>query len=89
MKGDLFLTKKEQLKNWMRDREVFATHEVIEWGTHNYYNRAAQTKGDLIREGFLVKLGEFEKLSKGYKCKDEVYKWCPNAAMQPSCLSSC
>jgi hypothetical protein len=85
--SDFFLSKKEQLKRWMQSRGIFATHEVIEWGTHNFYNRAAQTKGDLIREGFLIKLGVFEKLDAGYKCKDEVYKWCP-ASIAPS-LSSC
>jgi hypothetical protein len=67
-------SKRDLLKNWMRQRHVFATHEVIHWGDQNFYNRAAQTKGDLVREGFLRRLEDLEKVMYGYKCKDEVYE---------------
>ena len=73
--NDLFTTKKDQLIMWMRDRSYFATHEVIEWGSKNYYNRAAQTKGDLHREGFVRRLNDDEKLFRGFKCKDDAYEW--------------
>lgn len=66
-------TKKELLKNWMRQKHVFATHEVIHWGDTNFYNRSAQTKGDLIKEGFITRLDNAEKNARGYHCKDEVY----------------
>jgi len=66
-------TKRDQLKDWMIHKKIFATHEVILWGTQNYYNRAAQTKGDLVREGFLVRCADLEKVVAGYNCKDEVY----------------
>jgi hypothetical protein len=72
---DLFLTKKEMLENWMRQKGFFATHEVIEWGTRNYYNRSAQTKGDMRISGIIRKLDDGEKAFRGFKCKDEVYEY--------------
>ncbi len=72
---DLFITKKEQLKRWMREKVIFATHDVINWGTRNFYNRAAQTKGDFHTEGIIRRLGTSEKKMHGYKCKDDVYIW--------------
>ncbi len=66
-------SKKNMLKNWMRLKHTFATHEVIEWGVTNFYNRAAQTKGDLVREGFITRVDDNKKLAIGYQCKDEVY----------------
>lgn len=75
LQEDLFVkrSKKDLLMCWMRKKHVFATHEVIHWGDQNFYNRAAQTKGDLGREGFITKLDDKEKESYGYRCKDEVY----------------
>ena len=68
------MTKKDLLKNWMRQIHVFATHDVIAWGLQNFYNRAIQTKGDLIREGFIQRLEGTEKRVRGFNCKDEVYE---------------
>jgi len=76
MPVDLFeqkITKKDQLKSWMREKRIFATHEVLRWGTENYYNRAAQTKSDLLHENFIRVLDANEKKARGYTCKDEVY----------------
>jgi hypothetical protein len=67
-------SKRDMLKNWMRQTHVFATHDVIAWGLQNFYNRAIQTKGDLVREGFLCRLEESEKTQRGFICKDEVYE---------------
>jgi hypothetical protein len=67
-------SKRDMLKNWMRQTRVFATHDVIAWGLQNFYNRAIQTKGDLVREGFLRHLDDTEKKLRGFNCKDEVYE---------------
>lgn len=75
MKTDLFTTKEEALKDWMRDRTIFASHEAIEWGIHNYYNRAQQTKTDFHRQGLIQELSPQDKAFYGYKCKDSVYRW--------------
>ena len=75
MGDDLFVkrTKKDLLKNWMRQKQVFATHDVIAWGLDNFYNRAIQTKSDLLHEGFIEKLDDKEKAARGFVCKDDVY----------------
>jgi hypothetical protein len=75
MTNDLFLSKKDQLAKWMKGIHYFATHEVIAWGTKNFYNRAAQTKGDMRISGLIRKLDDDEKIFRGFKCKDEVYEW--------------
>ena len=72
---DLFMNKQEQLKCWMRDKNVFATHDVIRWGSENFYNRADRTKRDFTRKGIIRHLSELEKHAFGYKCKDDVYAW--------------
>ena len=75
MQTDLLLTKRELLAAWMREKGYFATHEVIEWGLRNFYNRAAQTKGDMRIEGIIRRLDDEEKIFRGFKCRDEVYEW--------------
>jgi len=75
MTTDLFLTKSQQMKNWMRDKRIFATHEVIVWGSKNYYNRANRTKQELWQNKVIRTLSDFEKFSYGYTCKDDVYCW--------------
>uniref|UniRef100_A0A6M3IWX0 Uncharacterized protein n=1 Tax=viral metagenome TaxID=1070528 RepID=A0A6M3IWX0_9ZZZZ len=71
------VSKKEQLKEWMRSKKIFATHEVIKWGINNFYNRAPQTKADLIREGLVRKLTPEEMKYQGFSefYKEEVYCW--------------
>ena len=75
MQVDLFLTKKEQLIAFLKSKGFFSTHEVIEWGTRNYYNRAAQTKGDMRIAGIIRKLSEDEKAFRGFRCKDDCYEY--------------
>ena len=72
---DLYLTKEEQLANWMRQKGFFSTHEVMEWGNHNYYNRAPNTKSDFLGKHLIRKLDEDEKAFRGFKSKDAWYEW--------------
>ena len=73
MTTDLFFTKAQEMECWMRDRRVFATHEVIRWGSENFYNRANRTKQDLRVKGVIRTLSDMEKMAHRYKCKDDVY----------------
>ena len=75
MVNDLYLNKTELLKCWMRNKVVFATHDVIKWGMDNYYCRANRTKQDFRQHGIIRTLTDFEKAGYGFKCKDDVYKW--------------
>lgn len=69
------MTKKQELMNWMRDRHRFATHEILEYGCRNFFNRADRTKRDLVTAGIVRKLNPVEKSGYGYTCKDSVYVW--------------
>jgi len=68
-------SKEEQLKDWMKQQEFFATHHVIEFGLKIKYNRAIQTKGDFKAKGFIKELDEDEKLFRGFKSKESWYSW--------------
>ena len=72
---DMFLTKKAQLAEWMKQTRVFATHEVMAWGVHNFYDRADRTKRDLLAKGIIRKLSDDEKIMRNRMCKDAVYEW--------------
>ena len=68
-------SKEEQLKDWMKQKGFFATHEVIEFGSKIFYNRAAQTKGDFNTQGIIKELDKNEKLFRGFKSKESWYSW--------------
>lgn len=75
--NDLFdkRTKEQQLKDWMKQREFFATSDVIKFGSTIFYNRAIQTKGDFKAQGIIKELDEDEKLFRGFKSKESWYSW--------------
>ena len=75
MNGDLFITKEEALKNFLKQKRYFATHEVIKWGSDNFYNRADRTKRDFQEAGIIKKLDDKEKIFRGFRCKDNVYQF--------------
>ena len=70
---DLFLSKRQQLLDWMKAKHTFSTHEVIAWGCQNYSNRSDRTKRDFLKQGLIRKLSDSEKGFRGFKCKDAVY----------------
>ena len=69
------LTKKAELQKWMKDIGIFATHEVIRWGTEHCLNRSDRDKRDFQREGLIRKLTDEEKEQRGYEGKDALYQW--------------
>jgi len=72
---DLFLNKEQLLAEWMRLKQYFASHDVIEYGLKIFYIRSDRTKRDFLKQGLIRKLTDFEKQSRGYNCKDSVYRW--------------
>lgn len=71
--------KEIELLNWMIGKKIFATHEVIEWGRINFYNRAPNTKSDFLGKGLIRKFSKLEKAYHNYNCKDSVYMTNPKA----------
>lgn len=69
------MTKKDQLKQFMRNKGTFATHEILEYGTRHYFNRADRTKRDFMAEGLVRKLSKAEKALNNWNNKDAVYEW--------------
>lgn len=67
------MSKKDQLLRWMKQKQTFATHEVIEWGTQNYCNRADRYKRDFQEAGLIRKMGYLKKEVSGYLGKEDVY----------------
>jgi len=78
MTEDLFshkLNKKEELFNFIRDKGVVLTHEVIEWGTKNQSNRAERNARQLAIDGKIRRVSEERmKLIYPYTVKEEAWE---------------
>lgn len=84
------MNKKIELLVWMKNKKIFASHEVVKWGTENFYIRADRTKRDFLEQGLIARLPEWRKELYGYKCKDAVYEANVKAIeeyLQPSLMS--
>lgn len=68
-------TKKDMLKQWMRQMRVFSTHEVVSWGLRNYCISADRIKRMLRADGLVRKLTKEEKVLMGFRNKDAVYEY--------------
>jgi hypothetical protein len=68
------MSKQIELLRWMRNKKLFATHDVIKWGLENYYNRANRTKREFLDQGLITQLPEWKKEVRGFNCKDAVYE---------------
>jgi hypothetical protein len=81
MQTDLFITKEDQLAEWMRQKGFFSTHDCLEFARQNYYNRAPNTKSDFLKRGLIRKLSDDERVLRGFMSKDCWYEWMgmPNA----------
>lgn len=69
------MSKKDDLKNWMRETKVFATHDVIAFGSQNYDNRADRSKRDFMRAGLIRRLSDAEVKAMGIDTVEGWYKW--------------
>jgi len=68
-------TKKQKLWDFMRKKKVFATHDVIQFGTVNYDNRADRSKRDFLEMGLIRPLTFKELKRRGLeKSRERYYK---------------
>jgi hypothetical protein len=67
-------TKEKELLNWIKEKKIVTSHEIMQKGLDMFYIRADRTKRDFQKAGFIRKLTEFEKIMAGYRCKDAVYE---------------
>ena len=58
----------------MLAKKTFATHEVVAWGTENFYIRSDRSKRDFLSTGLITKLSNWQKEVRGWTCKDSVYE---------------
>ena len=72
---DLFLSKSEQLENWMRIKGYFSKAEIMAWGLRNYYLRADRTVRDFVQEGKVKRISHDECVFRGLKGKMAWYCW--------------
>lgn len=57
----------EQMREWTEQKGFFTSHEVIIWGTQNFYNSADRVRRTLIEEGRVVReLNPNEKSAETY-----------------------
>ena len=75
MKADLAHSKRDELKSWMKAKQVFRTHEVIQFGLDHYFNRALREKGQLHHDGIIRALTTEEKGLRGITGKEAAYSW--------------
>jgi len=75
LKSEVIMTKKAELQKWMKRKGIFATHDVIKWGSEHYLDRADRYKREFQQQGLIRKLTDYEKKMCEYTCKDAVYVW--------------
>ena len=78
MLTDLFLSKTDELKEYMRQKHFFASHDIFMWGAIHYCNRADRYKRDFVKQGIIRRLSDEEKIFRGFLCRDSVYEWISN-----------
>ena len=69
------LTKKDQVLEFIRQKGYAKTHEVIEFGSSIYYNRALRSAQELCAEGKIRRLTHEDKIFRFGQIKEDV--WCP------------
>lgn len=70
---NLKLTKRDMLLNWMLQKEIFRTSDVISWGQTFFSNRADRYKRDFVEEGLIIRLSEEEKEGLNYCTVEGIY----------------
>lgn len=69
------LPKKDQLLIWIKRNKYVYTHDVQNWGSHNYHSRAERDARELAEEHGIRRMTEKEKVFYGFKHKDAVWMW--------------
>lgn len=70
------LSKKNQLKIWLKEKEFAKTSEVVSWGLRNYHIRAERDCRDFAGEGLIRRLTSKEKTFRGFsKSIEDIWVW--------------
>lgn len=80
MSADLFdkRTAKEKLLDFIREKRIVFTHQVIEWGLNNKSNRADRNARQLAKEGFIRRMDEArKKFLFPYGVREDVWELIP------------
>lgn len=69
------ITKKQQLLDFIKDKKVAKTSEVIRFGLDNYFNRALRTAQELVAEGHIRRLTKEQKKFRFGIIREDVFIW--------------
>lgn len=71
-----YLSKRDQLKIWLKEKGFAKTSEVVRFGLENYHIRAERDCRDFANEGLIRRLTDQEKAFRGYgdSC-ESVWEW--------------
>lgn len=70
---DLFKSKKELLYDFMKQRKLIKTHEVVEWGVKNYCNEPTRLARKLKEEGKIKRMDKDTKILYYGNVKEDVW----------------
>jgi len=74
---DLFMSKKEQLYDWMCMQRFIRTSDVVKWGVKNYCNDAPRLARKLCENEKIRRLERWEMARYGFgKTKEKIYEVC-------------
>ena len=72
---DLFLSKKEQILNFIRQHHWCRTSDVIKFGLSIYTNRGDRYARDLATEGRIRRLDDWNKQMQFGKTREDVWEF--------------
>ena len=75
---DLFLSKKDQIYNFIKQRGRVKTHELIAFGLSIFTNRGDRYGRDLAEEGLIWRMREDLKKILYKDCKEDVWSVFPS-----------
>ena len=65
MPNDLFITKEQGLKAWMKLRGYFSSVDLARYALDNYYLRAGRTARNLAEQGIIRRIPDDEAMFRG------------------------
>ena len=72
---DLFLSKREKLLQFIKEKHYIRTSEIIAWGVRNFSNRADRDARLLAEEGEIKRLSDSEKMFRFGGTKEGIYEF--------------
>lgn len=75
METDLILSKKEQILNFIRNRQYCRTSDLIKFGLSIYTNRGDRYGRDLAEEGRIRRLSDDEKALRFGHTREDIWEF--------------